>query len=115
MIIVLAGKRLSSDGRFEIQLSASASSTSGDRATPEEEAEIIADGSPEKWGKECYQIAAEVYNTTPEDSKLSYDYIAKWTPVIEEQFLRGGLRLADLLNSIFDPHYAGANNIIKKN
>lgn len=86
-----------------------------DRATPEEEAEIIADGSPEKWGKECYQIAAEVYNTTPEDSKLSYDYIAKWTPVIEEQFLRGGLRLADLLNSIFDPHYAGANNIIKKN
>ncbi|MCI9030612.1 MAG: S1/P1 nuclease [Muribaculaceae bacterium] len=86
-----------------------------DRATPEEEAEIIADGSPEKWGKECYQIAAEVYNTTPEDSKLSYDYIARWTPVIEEQFLRGGLRLADLLNSIFDPHYAGANNIIKKN
>ena len=59
-------------------------------------------------------IASEVYNTTPEDSKLSYDYISKWTPTIELQFLRGGLRLADLLNSIFDPHYVGANTIIKK-
>lgn len=85
-----------------------------DRATPEEEAEIIADGTPEKWGKECYEIATDVYNTTPQDSKLSYDYIAKWTPIIEQQFLRGGLRLADLLNSILDPHYSGANKIIKK-
>ena len=85
-----------------------------DRATPEEEAEIIAEGTPEKWGKECYLIASDVYNTTPQDTNLSYDYIAKWTPVIEQQFLRGGLRLADLLNSIFDPHYSGANLIVKK-
>lgn len=85
-----------------------------DRATPEQQTEIIAEGTPEKWGKECFEIATEVYNTTPQDSNLSYDYIAKWTPVIESQFLKGGLRLADVLNSIFDPAYQGANLMVKK-
>ena len=32
---------------------------------------------------------------------MSYNQIAYWTPVVEQQFLRGGLRLASLLNSIF--------------
>lgn len=85
-----------------------------DRATPEEEAEIIEDGTPEKWGEECYVIASEIYDTTPQDTNISYDYISKWTPIIETQFLRGGLRLADLLNSIFDLRYAGENKLIIK-
>lgn len=84
-----------------------------DRATPEEQMEIIKDGTPEKWGKECYEIASDVYDSTPMDSKIEYNYIAKWTPTVEKQFLRGGLRLADLLNSIFDPHYNGSNLIVK--
>lgn len=83
-----------------------------DRATPEEIAEILADGTPEKWGKECYQIATKIYDATPADSNLSYDYVSEWTPVIETQLLRGGLRLADLLNSIYDPYYDGANKIV---
>jgi len=56
----------------------------------------------------------QVYDTTPQDSKISYDYIANWTPIIEQQFLRGGLRLADVLNSIFDPGYMPLNSFIKK-
>ena len=75
---------------------------------------ILADGTPEKWGKECYLIASEIYDKTPADSNLSYDYVSEWTPVIETQLLRGGLRLADLLNSIYDPYYKGANLIVKK-
>ncbi len=42
---------------------------------------------------------------------MSYDYIAEWTPVVEDRFLRGGLRLADLLNGIFDPGYVRLNRI----
>lgn len=76
-----------------------------DRATPEEQAAILEDKSPEKWGKETYYIAKEIYDTTPQEYNVSYDYIAKWAPVIEQQFLKGGLRLADLLNSILDPDY----------
>lgn len=85
-----------------------------DRADAERQQEIIADGTPEKWGEECFKIATKVYNSTPQDSNISYDYIAEWTPVIESQFLKGGLRLADLLNSIFDPEYKGANLIVNK-
>ena len=34
-----------------------------------------------------------------------YDQVAAWTPVIEQQLLRGGLRLAHVLNTIYDPQY----------
>ena len=85
-----------------------------DRVNNEEELEIIAEGTPEKWGKECYEVASKIYSTTPPDQNVSYDYIAEWTPIIEQQLLRGGLRLADLLNSIFDPRYRGANLLVIK-
>ncbi len=85
-----------------------------DRLSDQEIKEILKEGTPEKWGKETYEIAKEVYDRTPENTNISYDYIADWTPVIETQFLRGGLRLADLLNSIFDPYYSSENLITKK-
>lgn len=75
-----------------------------DRATPESHAAIVA-GTPESWAKETYTIAGRVYDLTPKGSRLSYNEVAYWTPVIERQFLRGGLRLAHVLNSIFDPNY----------
>lgn len=76
-----------------------------DRATPEDELTIISVTDPSDWARETYAIATEVYDTTPVDYNISFDYIAKWTPVIEQQFLKGGLRLAHLLNTIFDPAY----------
>lgn len=79
------------------------------RATPEIKNAVIANGSPEKWGKETFEICKEVYAKTPQGSKISYDYVANWAPVVENQFLKGGLRLADLLNTIFDPAYQGQN------
>ena len=84
-----------------------------DRATPEERAEILKDGTPDKWGEETFEICKNVYNRTPEGTKISYDYVNNWAPVVEQQFLRGGLRLADLLNSIFDANYKGDNLIVK--
>ncbi len=85
-----------------------------DRATPSEERDITGQGTPEKWGEETYTVAKKIYETTPQDSNISYEYIAEWTPVIEEQFLKGGLRLADLLNSIYDPSYKAANIFVKR-
>lgn len=86
-----------------------------DRVSEATANEIISDGNPDKWGKECFLIATNIYDTTPQNSKLSYDYIAKWTPIIEQQLLRGGLRLADVLNSIFDNNYKRKNNFVKLN
>lgn len=85
-----------------------------DRVSEEEENEILNDGNPYKWGEETYNICKQVYANTPEDYKISYDYVAVWTPVIERQLLKGGLRLADLLNSIYDPSYNPRNTIVKK-
>ncbi len=80
-----------------------------DRASADEELLIVANGTPDDWAKESYEIAGRIYEQTPEGYNVSYDYIADWTPTVEQQFLKGGLRLADLLNTIFDPEYQPKN------
>ena len=65
------------------------------------EAEAIAAGTPAEWVAETLGICQQVYEATPEGANLSYDYVAAQTPVVEQQFLRGGLRLARLLNEIY--------------
>lgn len=64
-------------------------------------AESISSGTPDDWAKECVALAAEIYDKTPVGTKISYDYIAQWTPSVEQQFLKGGYRLAKILNDIF--------------
>ena len=71
-----------------------------DRLTEEEVARIQS-GTPFDWFEESNAICREIYVATPEGSDLSYDYIAKYAPVIERQLLRGGHRLAGLLNEIY--------------
>ena len=71
-----------------------------DRLTEEEVARIQS-GTPLDWFEESNAICREIYVATPEGSDLSYDYIAKYAPVIERQLLRGGHRLAGQLNEIY--------------
>lgn len=71
-----------------------------DRATRAERREI-AEGSPLEWFEQTYRAAVEVYKHTPEGASLSYDYVTHFTPTVEEQLLRGGIRLAHLLNEIY--------------
>ena len=78
-----------------------------DRLNPAQEATIIS-GSIDDWAKETVDIASDVYVYFQPGLNVSYNDIARWAPVIEQQFLRGGLRLAHLLNTIFDPEYAPA-------
>ena len=68
-----------------------------DRLSPEEERATAA-GNIDDWGR--------VYDYFPSGSRVSYNQIAAWTPVIEQQLLRGGLRLARVLNAIFEPDKA---------
>lgn len=71
-----------------------------DRADKAEIREITA-GTPYDWGRETYLQATEIYKATPVGSKLSYDDVSAWAPTIEQQLLRGGRRLAAVLNDIF--------------
>ncbi len=74
--------------------------------------EQIVSGDLNDWGIETWEIAKKVYEATPSGTKISYNYVADWTPVVEKQFQRGGLRLAHVLNSVFDPDYRRARNSI---
>ena len=76
-----------------------------DRVTPAQQAEIIR-GTPDDWAAETFGIATRCYKYFQPGRKVMYNEIARWTPVIEEQFLRGGLRLAHILNTLYDPDYS---------
>lgn len=52
------------------------------------------------WAKETVGIADTVYKRMPEKTQIKYDEIAWSAPIIEQQLLAGGLRLAFLLNSL---------------
>lgn len=73
-----------------------------DRATPDQKAAILYKSNPDDWAKESLDIARLIYSKTPSGTDISYDYISEWTPVIELQLLRGGLRLASVLNNCLD-------------
>lgn len=61
----------------------------------------VQQGSVEEWFKQTHSIAERIYAATPEGKRFSYDEVAEYAPVIEQQLMRGGLRLAALLNEIY--------------
>lgn len=71
-----------------------------DILSPAEQA-VVTEGDIDTWGRETHAITTKLYESTPVGSKLSYDYVYEWTETLEQQFLRGGLRLAKVLNEIF--------------
>lgn len=72
-----------------------------DRVTPELEKELVS-GCVTDWAKETHELATTVYDKTEQGYNISYDYVAEWAPTIEIQLLKGGLRLAHILNSVYD-------------
>ena len=68
---------------------------------PNCDVESLQTGTPEEWMRETVGLSAEIYRKTPEGANVSYDYVNDYTPLIEDQLLRGGIRLARLLNEIY--------------
>jgi hypothetical protein len=52
---------------------------------------------------ESQSHAKQIYGSVKQDERLSYAYQQKYFPLIRERLYKGGLRLAKLLNDIFDP------------
>ena len=61
----------------------------------------ITSGTLHDWARQSHAYAEDIYRGTPTDKNLSFEYVRTWTPVVERQFLYGGLRLAHILNEIF--------------
>ena len=51
---------------------------------------------------ETAELCKGIYEATPEGTNVSYDYIDRFTTLIEQQFVKGGHRLAKLLNKIYE-------------
>ena len=66
-----------------------------------EEINQLCTGTLDDWAKETYECAKGIYDATPAGTKISYDYVAEWTPLVEQQFVKGGIRLAYILNEIY--------------
>lgn len=65
------------------------------------EAKRIAQGTPIDWIEKTVILAADIYEQSPSGANLSYDYVHHYTPIIEEQLLKGGIRLAAILEEIY--------------
>ncbi|MFR9603379.1 MAG: S1/P1 nuclease [Rikenellaceae bacterium] len=72
-----------------------------DRATPEEVAKVVS-GDEDDWFEDSYKVAEMIYKDVEKNNELSYGYIDKYHVTLESQLRNGGLRLAHILNSIYD-------------
>jgi hypothetical protein len=64
----------------------------------------IMSGSYEEWFKETVEGAASIYDYVEaqgDKPSLSYQFVYDFSPLLEEQLLNGGYRLAYVLNTIF--------------
>lgn len=57
-------------------------------------------GGIEKWIADAMVLRPLIYDL-PDDKRLSYSYVYKTFPVIQDQLLAGGIRLAGILNEIY--------------
>ena len=53
------------------------------------------------WIFESYRISGQLYKEVRADDKLSYAYNYNHVAILNRQLLKGGIRLAGLLNQIF--------------
>ena len=71
-----------------------------DRLNPKQ-CRAIVQGTPNDWIEECVTLADDVYRNSATGANLSYDYVAQHASVVELQLLKGGLRLAALLEEVY--------------
>ena len=59
-------------------------------------------GSLEDWFYESHVLSDSIYDASPTESKLSYQYNFRFQHTLNQQLLKGGIRLAKLLNEALD-------------
>lgn len=67
-----------------------------------EEIKKIEKGELLDWVYESREMAGELYNSVEVGDNLGYEYMYKWFPTILEQLQKGGIRLAKVLNEIYE-------------
>src|SRR5690606_21100471 len=75
-----------------------------DKLSPQEIAEIQK-GNILDWMYDVRVLTQDIYSNIKDGDKLSYEYMFKYMNPLRTQLQKGGLRLAALLNEIFDSKF----------
>ena len=59
-------------------------------------------GSLDDWFYESHQLSDIIYDASPNEAKLGYKYNFQFQKMLDEQLLKGGVRLAALINKAFE-------------
>lgn len=59
-------------------------------------------GSFDDWFYESHELSDKIYDRSPNEAKLSYNYNYVFKRDLDAQLLKAGLRLADLINKAFE-------------
>lgn len=78
-----------------------------DGSTPQD-MKAMRDGTMLEWALESHQLARDFAYAVPTNGRLGADYYQRNWPVVDQQLLRAGMRLARVLDWIFAPH-TGSN------
>ncbi|MEK6154974.1 S1/P1 nuclease [Flavobacteriaceae bacterium 3-367] len=66
-----------------------------------DEQKAVQQGTVYDWVEESQELANELYGSLEVGEQLGYPYAYKYTNTVRDQLLKGGLRLAMVLNDIF--------------
>lgn len=73
-----------------------------DRSTAKKERKAIQKGDAVAWLEESHILAKEIYGSVQTGDKLGYSYTYQYNEVVFDRLKKGGFRLAQVLNEIFD-------------
>lgn len=77
----------------------------------EQEISEVLNSRPRDWVAESFKLRGPVYDIN--DGKFSYNYIYQHMPTTKSQLKKAGIRLAGVLNAIFDPQAVVGKNAVK--
>lgn len=67
-----------------------------------QEVSVLQEGNVLDWVEESQDIANQLYKSVEVGEKIGYQYSYKWWSTVEVQLQKGGVRLAAVLNQIFE-------------
>ncbi len=68
----------------------------------EAEVRAVTAGGYAEWIDATHEVTREIYRRTPAEHRIFYEYVDHFTPIVEQQLLYAGLRLAAKLNMIIN-------------
>lgn len=87
---------------WKVGLSQNQYADSVEQGLTDQQMQTIQQGTLIEWALEAHKVARDSAYAIPNNHKLGQAYFDKNKPVVDQQLCRGGLRLAKLLNDIFN-------------